>query len=377
MSPADPSPSDTDGDDARLAALLRAEIEAAPDRRITFARFMERALTEPGLGYYATSASRPSREGDFLTAPELHPLFGRCLGRWLTRVWPDLGRPDPFTVREYGAGRGTLAASTIAGLAADDPALARLVRWQPVDVPGRHPDPTMGSFDGVVLANEYLDALPVHRLVMRGGRIRECHVTWQDGFRWVEAEPSGPDLDAPLRRAGVVLAEGQLAEVRPSVATWLEDVTRALRRGIVLIIDYGHDAAGLYGPRRMAGSLVTYRDHMAGDDPLHWVGRQDITAHVDLTELGRAARTVGLVPLGRTTQAMFLADLGLGEMLSDLGRRPDTPAQAYLDARASVVRLLDPRHLGGFTVVAYGHGIDPSDRAAGPRSEPTGAGTSA
>ncbi|MBX3028587.1 MAG: SAM-dependent methyltransferase [Chloroflexi bacterium] len=334
---------------------------------------MERALTEPGLGYYATSADRPTRAGDFLTAPELHPFFGRCIARWLDRTWTSMGRPQRFAVREHGAGRGTLASTSLEGLRAEGSGSADLVEWQPVDVPGRHPEPGTGPFTGVVLANEYLDALPVHRLVQRDGVLRECFVTWRDGaFAWVEGAPSRPDLDASIRRAGVTLAEGQLVEVRPTVGAWLRALAAELRHGVLLVIDYGHPAVELYGPRRMGGSLVTYRGHTAADDPLRWVGQQDITTHVDLSDLDHHARAAGLTPLGRTTQARFLAALGLGELLADLGRRPDTEIPAYLAARAAVARLLDPRHLGGFAVVAYGIGMPADATLPGvPDADPT------
>lgn len=343
-----------DGSDPGLVARIRGEIEAAPDRRITFARFMERALTEPGLGYYATSALRPTRAGDFLTAPELHPFFGRCLGRALSARWADAGSPATWVVREYGAGRGTLHDAVVAGLVADGSPLARAIAWQPVDLPGRHPTPAGRQAVGMVVANEYLDALPVHRLVVRQGVLREAWVTWRDGrFDWVEGEPSSDALARPVEAAGVSLRDGQALEVRPGVASWVAEVTRVLSASLLLVIDYGHESAELYGPRRMAGSLVTYRDHVAGDDPLVAVGRQDITAHVDLGDLRRAAIGHGLVPVLDTTLARFLADLGLGQLLGDLGRDPDVEPQAYLDARASVVRLLDPRHLGGQRVLLF------------------------
>ena len=134
--------------DPRLVALIRDEIASAPGHRITFARFMERALTEPGLGYYATSALRPTRAGDFLTAPELHPFFGRCLGRALAATWADLGSPARFTVRESGAGRGTLRDSVLAGLEADGSALADAISWDAQDLPGRHPTPDPGWMGG-------------------------------------------------------------------------------------------------------------------------------------------------------------------------------------------------------------------------------------
>ena len=268
-----------------LVERLRDEILAASDERITFARFMERALTEPDLGYYASSTLRPTREGDFLTAPELHPLFGRCIARHLSRVWRGpLGGPPRFVVREWGAGRGTLEASVRAGLGRDDADLARILEWQPVDVAGRHADPTAGTFEGVVLANEFVDALPVHRVVGRGGGLAELYVTWREGwFAHVEGPPSTAALAEHLAAEGVTLAEGQLAEVGLAAAAWVGAAVRDLARGQLLVIDYGMDASELYGPRRMAGTLMTYAGHRAGDDPFAAVGRQDITAHVDLT----------------------------------------------------------------------------------------------
>ncbi|MEA2623754.1 MAG: hypothetical protein QOH61_2664 [Chloroflexota bacterium] len=351
---ADPRAADSH---AELVRLIRDEIEAAPARRITFARFMERALTEPGLGYYATSSERPTRGGDFLTAPELHPFFGRCIGRQLDEVWNRLGRPETFHVREYGAGRGTLERTVRSGLRADGSGLADAVRWEPLDVGSEAPgQPVVGA----VLANEFLDALPVHRVVLRGGRLRERYVTWNDGwFADEEADPSSTFIAASLVRDGVVLAEGQRAEVCLASAEWARSAAAELQRGIVLVIDYGHPAAELYGPRRMAGTLVAYRGHAAGDDPFAAVGRQDLTAHVDLTALDRAMTGGGLERLGAADQGPFLAALGLGDLLAALGRDPQADPQTYLLARASVARMLDPRHLGGFRVLAWARGVEP------------------
>jgi SAM-dependent MidA family methyltransferase len=338
-----------------LVERLREEILASPDQRITFARYMERALAEPGLGYYATSTLRPTRDGDFLTGPELHPLFGRCLGRHLSRVWRGrLDAPPRFVVREWGAGRGTLAESVRAGLDRDDPDLARILEWQPVELAVRRADTATGAFEGVVLANELVDALPVHRVVGRDGGLAELHVTWRDGwFEQVAGPLSTPALSEHLASDAMTLAEGQLAEVGLAATAWVEAAVRDLVRGQLLVIDYGMEARDLYGPRRMAGTLVTYAGHRAGDDPFDAVGRQDITAHVDLTALDRAATTAGLEPAIGTRQGEFLAGLGLGELLVELGRDPGTSLEDYAAARASVARLLDPRHLGGFAVRAW------------------------
>lgn len=344
-----------EGSDPDLVARIRDEILASPDRRVPFARFMARALTEPGLGYYATSRERPTRGGDFLTAPELHPFFGRLVGRQLDEVWRRLDRPAAFEVREYGAGRGTLERTVRAGLAADGSPLAAALDWEPVDVGSDLPGTPV---TGAVVANEFLDALPVHRVVVRGGALLERYVTWRYGwFAEEEGPPSTPRLATLLKLDAAPLAEGQAADVGLAAVDWSEQLGPQLARGIALVIDYGHAATELYGPKRMAGTLMTYRNHQVGDDPFAYIGRQDLTAHVDVTAVDRAARASGLSALGHTTQARFVSALGLGGLLDALGHDSSTDAQTYLLARSSVTRLLDPRYLGGFRVLAWGRGI--------------------
>ena len=332
------------GSEPRLVEAIRDEILQAPQRRITFARFMERTLTEPGLGYYASSETRPTRAGDFLSAPELHLFFGRCVGRFIDAV-SAAAAATPLHVLEYGGGRGTLRASAMTGARA-------AVEWARVDMPDRS-DAFAGPAD-VVLANEYLDALPLHRLVQRV-RLREVYVGWHEGwFSEVIDEPSTPALAAHLAADGVHLLEGQRAEVCLAAPAWMaEAAARLAPGGVVLVIDYGHEAVELYGPRRMAGSLLTYREHEVGDDPFAAIGHTDITAHVDLTAMARAADEAGLALAGSTTQGPFLARLGLGQMLAELACDPAVDPQVYLEARAAVARLLDPRHLGAFRVLAW------------------------
>lgn len=331
----------------RLVERIRDEILASPDHRVTFARFMERVLTEPGLGYYASSHLRPTREGDFLSAPELHPFFGRCIGRFIASAREHAGSPEVYRVLEYGGGRGTLRDTATAQLGPS-------VEWRRVDLPDRTDQGRAEPAD-VVLANEYLDALPVHRVVQRDGLL-EVYVGWhEDWFVEVLAEPSTPQLVEHLGADGVALRDGQRAEVCLLAPRWMTDVARQLGDGaVILVIDYGHDAAELYSSRRMAGSLLTYRDHEVSADPFAAVGHTDITAHVDISAIERAAHDAGLALIGSTTQGPFLASLGLGGMLADLGREPGTDAAAYLEARSAVGRLLDPHQLGGFRVLAWG-----------------------
>jgi SAM-dependent MidA family methyltransferase len=187
------------------------------------------------------------------------------------------------------------------------------------------------------------------------GELLEAFVTWVDGWFGETLDvPSTPALAAHLAANEVELREGQRAEVCLAACDWMRHAASQLAEGgVVLVIDYGHEAAELYGPRRMAGSLLTYRQHEVADDPYAAVGNSDITSHVDVTALDRAARAAGLVLVGATTQGPFLARLGLGGLLSELGRQPDIDPMVYLEARSAVVRMLDPRHLGGFRVLAW------------------------
>jgi SAM-dependent MidA family methyltransferase len=356
-----------------LVAVIRSEIGTGA---ITFERFMELVLYHPQYGYYIARSDRPTRTGDYLTAPETHSLFGHALARQLDEMWQLLGRPRDFMLREYGPGTGSLALSVMQGLQADRSELSGALRYEPVEVDhGRTAalvarlteagfgDVFRGTEDreaahlltGCILANELLDALPVHRVVRRDGRLLEIFVTWRDG--WFADEPADPSTDALaayLDTARVELADGQQAEINLRAPTWIQSAAGELQRGYLLLIDYGHAAEELYGPRRHRGTLLAYRRHQVSDDPYAAVGEQDLTSHVDLSAVESAAMKAGLRPLGRTTQAEFLTALGLGELLDRLGRTAGTDPAEYIAARAATLRFLDPRAMGAFTVLAYG-----------------------
>ena len=299
----------------------------------------------PGLGYYAVTHERPTRQGDFLTAPELHPIFGRAVARQVDDIWRRLGEPADFVVREYGAGRGTLGA-----------AIAEQFQYEPVETGEARPAQPMV---GVVVANEFLDALPVHRVTVQGGRLQEVFVGWSDGhFVDVLSEMSDARLAEWFERRSIKLVEGQRAEVNLAMLDWLAEVATTLVRGYVLIFDYGLPADELYGSQRLTGTLRAFRSHHVSSDVLGGVGRQDLTAHVDLDALADAAQAAGLQVIGRTTQAEFLVGVGLGELLEQERALAGEDWSKQLELRSSVGRLLDPRHLGGYAVIALGKGVE-------------------
>ena len=371
----------------------RVREEIASGGPITFARFMALALYEPDLGYYRSAVERPGRGGDFLTAPETHPIFGAAIARQLDEVHRRLGAPDRFVVREHGAGSGTLAQAILQAIdgagqlggVAGSTALAKAIRYVPIEVnehrrvelierlhtagfgTSLEPDLPLDAVEpGAALANELLDALPVHRVRARAGRLRELFVDWRAGaFVEIESDPSTPALEARLADEGIVLADGARAEICLELDGWFATVAGGLARGVVLIVDYGHPAAELYGPERAGGTLRAYAGHRVHDDWTVALGRQDLTAHVDFSAVDRAAAAVGFDWLGQTSQAEFLMGLGLDELLESIRSDPGTTAETWLTTRSAVRRLLDPRATGGFRVALYARGIDTEPPLAG------------
>ena len=348
-----------------LAARIRDEIRG--DGPMPFARFMELALYDPDGGYYRSLEARPGRAGDFLTAPELHPIFGEMLARAVVQAWDALGRPDPFIVREYGAGVGALALPLLlAGPAS--------IRYDPIDVDQRRIDvlasrladagldgmlapPDVSAADGMVIANEVLDALPVHRVRQIDGVVRELAVdVGRDGaFVEVDIPSSRPALVQRLSNEGIELVDGQTAEIALGLDGWVADAVASLRRGLLLLIDYGAPARELYDPvRRRGGTLRAYLRHQVGDDPYRLVGRQDLTAHVDITAVERAAHAAGLTTIGITTQAEALMGLGIENRLREIQANPATTIEEYTLLRSALMRLLDPAAMGRFRVMVFG-----------------------
>jgi SAM-dependent MidA family methyltransferase len=349
---------------------------------------MELALYHPTYGYYSTLRAPPGPRGDFYTSPALHPAFGALLARQVQEVWEQLGQPAPFVVEEWGAGDGQLAADLLAAAPGLAPAfgaslhyaiversaaLRRLqqrqlrpwgarVRWGASpegegEPAGGKAAPAPTGLVGVVLANELLDAFPVHRVVRRGNALRELYVALaDDGFQTVEGEPSTPALAAYFARLGFLPPEGAVAEVNLAALDWLRAVAARLERGAVLLLDYGHPAEVLYSARYPRGTLRAYYRHSLSAEPYHRVGWQDLTAQLDLTSLLLEGRAAGLVPLGLARQRDFLRRLGLAayERAVRATGFPAAETQASLNALAA---LAHPAGLGGHWVVGFGRGL--------------------
>jgi SAM-dependent MidA family methyltransferase len=347
---------------------------------ISFARFMDLALHDAEYGYYARGASRLGREGDFFTASDVGNFFGECVARQLFEMDGLLGRPPEFAAVEFGAGRGLLARDVLDALPAIDPGFAGRLRYVAVDSSpgmraagsGRAPEAEAAAPGavaprpaGCVLAVELFDALPVHRLRRRGGRLHEVVVDLDAAGLLVEAErdPS-PEAAALAGRYGAAARDGEEAEVCPAADGQLEQLASALGTGFVVIVDYGYPADVLYGPGRPRGTLLAYHRHATNEEFLVRVGEQDLTAHVNFTHLEDRARELGLVPLGLTTQDRFLIANGILRHFEDgAGGRNDPAA---VRARLRAMQLIHPEGMGRtFKVLILSKGLDPPPVLAG------------
>jgi len=356
---------------------------------------MELALYHPEIGYYARAAQRSGRAGDFVTSVDVGPLFGELLEVQLAEMAGILaachaeqtGRPPDrnpaanqpnsashFDLVEAAAGNGRLSADILRAARRRDPAFCNRIRLHLVEASaaaraeqvhtlgaegGRlassSPD-LPASFEGVLLANELLDALPVHQVVMRPDGLREVYVHASGAWlRTGEGLPSTPALEAYLDRLGVVLEPGWRGEINLQAVEWIRAAARHLSRGFIIIIDYGHPARELYSATHSGGTLTTFTRHTSAGpersaDAPAWLedaGERDITAHVDFTSVQAAAEAEGLTALGFLDQTYFL--MGLGAATADAGD---------LKRRLALKTLLMPGGLGStHKVLILGKGV--------------------
>jgi SAM-dependent MidA family methyltransferase len=353
-----------------LLAIIRREIAA--NGRITFRRYMELALYEPTEGYYRTRPAAGTR-GDYLTSPEIHPLYGAVLCRQLAEFWQLLGSPIPFRLIEMGAGNGTLARAILSSSPAELRAALQYVIVEPDELSQQRQLSSLGaladSVDWVpslarlapaaacLISNELVDAFPVHRVAVRQGRLQEIFVG-DDGhtLREIVDEPSTAAIHDYFDRLELYPGESSTAEVNLDALSWILDVSNVIDRGFVLTIDYGYPARQLYAAWRKQGTLLTFYQHTSGTDPYTRVGRQDITAHIDFTSLAQAGRNVALEPLGFSSQQQFLVALGVQEALAG-GPSAAASLEEYLARRRAVEALLDPQGLGRLRVLAQGKAV--------------------
>jgi len=345
-----------------LQARIAREIESAGGW-LPFDRYMALALYEPGLGYYARGDRQfglmPDSGSDFVTAPELSPLFGRALAVQIAQA---LKASDTDTVYEFGAGSGALASQLLDALDAlgvpvrryaivevstslRERQRERLVRFgDRVQWLSALPE----AMHGVVVCNEVLDAMPVKLLAWDGACWLERGVVLAaDGrFAWQDRPTAlAPPLEVPQPEAHYTPC--YVTEIHPQPCAFVATLAERLQRGAAFFIDYGFPEAEYYHPQRHGGTLMCHRAHRADDDALEGVGEKDITAHVNFTAIALAAQDAGMEVLGYTSQARFLFNCGLVAMLQS----------ASLATRTHARRLVDEHEMGElFKVIGFGRG---------------------
>lgn len=333
-----------------LTQRIRAEIDAGGGW-ISFARYMERALYTPGLGYYGGGSAKFGAGGDFVTAAQVSPLFGRVLARQFAEVLEQTGGG----ILELGAGTGLLAAQILGefeALGLDAPyailevsgdlrdrqqqtlqAFGSRVRWL---------DALPEQFSGVVFGNEVLDALPAHLVHWTGnGPLERGVAADAQGFAWADRPIADPAL---LEQASALdLPAGYLSEISLAAPVLVKSLADSLDSGLLLFIDYGFGRSEYYHPQRHMGTLRAHYRHHALDDPFYLPGLCDLTAHVDFTAVADAALAAGLDVCGYATQASFLLAGGITGLLAET---PADAAASYLPLSAGVQKLLSPAEMG-------------------------------
>ena len=339
---------------------IRRRISA--DGPIAFDEFMAVALYWPDGGYYTTGAAF-GVEGDFFTSPLAHPVFGALLARQIEDMWRRAREPDPWWVVEIGAGQGRLAADVMS--AVEGSPVAGAMRYLAIDRsrPGtpiasvswaQSSSIPLRGFNGVVLANELFDAMPVHRVTVADGALTEVRVgvDGEDQFVDVLSTPSD-GLAERFATLGVTLPEGYRTEICLEYDAWMASAGKAMDVGYLLLIDYGHAAKVYYDATRARGLLRTYYKHTLGMNPYLHVGRQDISVHVETTSLRWAAADAGFTEVGATTQAELLRSLGFDAYRADIAKRVDLPRPVRAANHRAIDMLVDGDGLGAFKVLVF------------------------
>ncbi len=357
----------------RLTDLLLNEIDAN-NGQIGFDRFMEMALYQPGLGYYSAGARKFGRDGDFTTAPETSPLFSICIARQCEQVFNQTGSA---VVLELGAGTGIMACDILAELRRRNALPAQyliletsadLRQRQQQLLQQRHADiydrlvwlDTLPGkpLDGVIVANEVLDAIPVHRFSMLNYNAYELLVGRdENSFVWQQSSSEFMPEQMQQYLGGLLqdLPDGYVSEFNALLPPFIEALSVSLGTGAILLIDYGYPRREYYHPQRTDGTLACYYRHRRHDNPFLYTGLQDITASVDFALVAESAHAYGLDIHGYTTQAGFLVACGLEKIITELSAGDD---KAFLRYTQQAGKLILPGEMGEtFKVMILGRNV--------------------
>ena len=365
---------------AQLSQLI-AQVISAEGGAIPFSRYMELALYAPGLGYYSAGAQKFGRAGDFVTAPELGPLFAQCVAQALAPVLQQLGPEAEFL--ELGGGSGAFAQDALTHLAVLDAIPARYMILEPsADLRERQRErlretlpaalfervewinaPPETHWRGVLFANEVLDALPALRFALRDGEVFEEHVAQDAQGKLVCTDrPADMLLAAAVRHLenslGSPFPEGFRSEVLAQLPYWVQAVAGTLREGAMLFVDYGHPRRDYYAAQRAGGTLRGYYRHRLVEDPFLWPGLTDLTASVDFTALAEAGSGAGFELAGYTSQAGFLFGNNLAQCFQTLHDLAADEVTRYALSQ-QVKQLTLPGAMGdAFQAMGFARGVD-------------------
>ncbi len=376
-----------------LLNLIAKQIVTSPQKRITFAEYMDLVLYHPHYGYYSSGNVQIGSQGDFFTSSSVGADFGELLGKQFIDIWEILGQPTSFSLVEMGAGQGLLAADIFNYLQHYVPQLLKELSYIIVEqAPGLvkrqqellQPWLEQGvniywqswqeipenSLVGCCFSNELVDAFPVHQIVWQEGKLQEVYLSLAEN-KLVEviATPSTSQLTDYFTQLKINFSDnnypdGYRSEVNLEALNWLETVAKRLRQGYLITIDYGYDATKLYHPQRSQGTLQCYYQHRRHNNPYVNLGYQDITSHVNFTALESWGELFGLQQVGLTKQAMFLMALGLGESLQALSNGTFS-FQEILQRRDALHQLIDPTGLGGFKVLIQSKEVENEETLQG------------
>ncbi|MBI0407643.1 MAG: SAM-dependent methyltransferase [Nitrosomonadaceae bacterium] len=357
-----------------LQNTIRAEISVAAGW-ISFARYMELVLYAPGAGYYSNNIPKFGSTGDFVTAPEISSLFGRTIAQQVLQVFQYMDKGGN-NILEFGAGTGKLALDLLlelerlgelperyfilevsAGLRRRQQELfARYLPHLISRIEWLEYLPT--TFEGLMIANEVLDAMPIHLVMWHDKTLLERGVTWNNGaFQWSDRLLVAGELFNTARKVGCQInaSNGYISEINLAANAFIKSLADILQRGAVLLIDYGFGHKEYYHPQRDKGTLVCHYRHYVHDDPFYLPGLQDITSHINFSAITEVTKGGQLELLGYTTLANFLINCGITKILE---QTPVENSIDYLPLAGQLQRLVSPAEMGDlFKVIAFGRGI--------------------
>jgi SAM-dependent MidA family methyltransferase len=377
----------------QLCQIIATHINNHPQKRITFAEYMDMVLYHPEYGYYSSNAVNIGFQGgDFFTSSSLGDDFGELLAIQFYQMWEILDKPKPFHLVEMGAGKGILAYQILNYLKLQHPDFFTVIEYLIIEKSPRLKNDQQqklkdfsvkwlaleeiksNSIIGCVFSNELVDAFPVHQFIIEDRKLKEIYVTIpehkqkhqhndlsDDFLTEVLGEISTPKLGEYLQLVGIDISQnvyenGYRSEINLAALDWLGIVADCLEKGYVLTIDYGYPASRYYNPRRSQGTLQCYYQHRHHNNPYINIGKQDITAHVDFTALEIWGEKCGLNTVGWTQQGLFLMALGLGARIAALSHQEKSISQ-LLKRRETLHQLISPEGLGHFGVLVQSKGL--------------------